>query len=102
MPVDAADYAPFVRALNLFETVSLTAEDSERTAQYQQEAERKASRGGFVNEDEYLASLEMVCKIEPFSDLLIPRVAQLTQRSNQFNLRTVRYGEAQLRTFAVS
>ena len=43
--------------------------------------------------DSYLKSLEMYAQINSFDDFNIPRIAQLTQRSNQFNLRTIRYTE---------
>ena len=47
----------------------------------------------FTDENEFLKKLEMVSKVEPFNKFNTPRVAQLTQRSNQFNLRTKRYTE---------
>jgi FkbH-like protein len=46
--------------------------------------------------DEYLVSLDMTAKIGPFMELDIERIAQLTQRSNQFNLRTIRYTNVEI------
>ena len=51
----------------------------------------------FTNVDDFLESLEMKAKVEPFNSFNTPRVAQLTQRSNQFNLRTARYDEEDIR-----
>ena len=91
LPEDPADYLEYLYALNLFETVSLFSnEDAERTKQYQVEVERNARRQEYVDEDAFLENLDMICYVEPFSPFNIPRVAQLSQRSNQFNLRTVR------------
>ena len=47
----------------------------------------------YDSEDAFLASLEMVAAARPFDRFHVPRIAQLSQRSNQFNLRTVRYTE---------
>ncbi len=47
----------------------------------------------FENESDFLQSLGMVAEVKQFDKFTIPRVAQLSQRSNQFNLRTVRYTE---------
>ena len=96
LPEDPAMYVSFLRSLNLFETASYSEEDLERTKQYQQEIARTDLQKSFTNIDEYLKSLEMVSVVEAFDDFNMPRIAQLTQRSNQFNLRTVRYTEADI------
>jgi FkbH-like protein len=93
LPEDPAHYLEHLYALNLFETASVSQADSDRTRQYQEEAKRETLRQSFVDESAYLASLDMICRIEGFDAFNTPRVAQLSQRSNQFNLRTVRYGE---------
>lgn len=100
LPEDPADYLNYLRTLNLFETASFTYEDEKRTLQYQEEANRTSSKQQFINEKDFLKSLNMVSFIEPFNDYNIPRVAQLSQRSNQFNLRTIRYSENELRKVA--
>jgi len=96
LPEDPANYLEYLYGLNLFETVSFSHEDAERTKQYQVEAERAVMKKSFANEDNFLQSLQMVSLVEPFTRFNIPRVAQLTQRSNQFNLRTVRYTESDI------
>jgi len=93
LPEDPAEYLTYLRRLNLFETSSFSEEDSGRTEQYKQESDRLQIKKSFVNEDEYLASLNMFSECKSFDSYSIPRVAQLTQRSNQFNLRTIRYTE---------
>jgi len=73
-----------------------------RTKQYQEEAKRVSVQQNFTNEDDFLKSLEMVSVSRKFQKFDIPRVAQLTQRSNQFNLRTIRYTEEDIKRIAGS
>lgn len=99
LPEDPAYYIPYIESLNLFETVSYSENDKDRTAQYQQEAKRKKLIASVTNMDDYLKSLEMKGIIAPFNNDDVPRIAQLTQRSNQFNLRTQRYTEKDITEF---
>ncbi len=96
LPEDPANYLEYLYELNLFETVSFSNEDTDRTKLYQIEAERVKVFQKFTNEDDFLKNLEMHSNIEPFNKFNTPRIAQLSQRSNQFNLRTVRYAEADI------
>ncbi len=93
LPEDPAKYLGYLQSLNLFETASFSEEDSKRTAQYQAEIGRTILQKQFTNLDDYLISLEMKAVCKPFDEFHFPRIAQLTQRSNQFNLRTIRYTE---------
>ncbi len=102
LPEDPADYLEYLYPLNLFETVSFSNEDTERTKQYQVEAQRTVLQKNFTNEADFLQSLHMLSLVEPFNKFNTPRVAQLSQRSNQFNLRTVRYTEADIETLSQS
>ena len=96
LPEDPADYLEFLYSLNLFETASFSATDKDRTKQYQVEAQRVGYAKTFHDEADFLRSLDMVSRVEGFTKFNTPRVAQLSQRSNQFNLRTVRYTEADI------
>lgn len=96
IPDDPAMYVSYLSSLNLFETASFTEEDRERTRQYRQETARVDFQKSFTSVDDYLKSLQMVAQVKPFDEFMIPRVAQLTQRSNQFNLRTIRYTESDI------
>lgn len=91
LPEDPAEYLEYLYSLNLFETVSFSNEDSERTKLYQIEAQRVKVKRNFTDVDGFLKNLKMVSKIESFNTFNTPRVAQLSQRSSQFNLRTIRY-----------
>ncbi len=102
LPEDPALYLPYLTSLNLFDTASYSDNDKDRTAQYQQEAERKKLISSVTNMDDYLKSLKMEGVIESFKEKDVPRIAQLTQRSNQFNLRTQRYTENDIKEFMTS
>lgn len=102
LPADPALYLDLLREENLFETTSFSAEDGNRTALYQVEADRKEFRMFFTDEGSYLSGLEMECDVEPVNAFTLPRIAQLTQRSNQFNLRTIRYTEEELKKIMAS
>lgn len=93
LPEDPVDYVPYLKSLNLFETISYSNEDSNRTKKYQYEAKRARFKTYFSSIDDYLKNLNMIAEVSEFDDYHIPRIAQLTQRSNQFNLRTKRYTE---------
>lgn len=96
LPEDPADYLSYVSSLNLFETISYSSSDTGRTKQYQEESKRLSSIQTYTNMDEFLASLDMVSTVVPFNEFDVPRIAQLSQRSNQFNLRTIRYTEDEI------
>jgi FkbH-like protein len=102
LPEDPAYYLEYLYGLNLFETRTFSKEDIERTKLYQVEAARSIEKKSFTNENDFLKSLNMNSVIEPVNKFNIPRVAQLSQRSNQFNLRTVRYTETDLEQFSKS
>ena len=97
LPKDPAEYLGYIRTLNLFETASYSGEDNKRTKRYQEEAKRLSTKKTFKSIDSYLENLQMSADIGAFSDFSIPRIAQLTQRSNQFNLRTIRYTDEDIR-----
>ena len=96
LPQDPTRYLEFLQGLNLFETVSFTHDDVVRTAQYQAEARRAEVKTSSFTGKDFLESLEMIAAVEEFTDFNRPRVAQLIQRSNQFNLRTLRYSGAEI------
>ena len=96
LPDDPAMYLEYLYSLNLFETASYSNADKDRTKQYQVEAKRVSLSKTFTNEADFLKSLNMISTVSGFTKFNTPRVAQLSQRSNQFNLRTVRYTEADI------
>ena len=102
LPEDPAEYLPFLQSLHLFETVSYSGEGVNRTELYRTEAKRRSEKEIFTDINDYLKSLEMRAKVLPFDEFHYPRIAELSQRSNQFNLRTIRYSEEEIRRIAES
>ena len=100
LPDDPAMYLEYLYSLNLFETASYSNADKDRTKQYQVEAKRVSLSKTFTNEADFLKSLNMVSIVSGFTKFNTPRVAQLSQRSNQFNLRTIRYTETDIESMA--
>ena len=76
----------------------LTQEDLDKTAQYQAEAKRKELAAS-LSIDDYLKSLVIWTDAHPSVESEIPRVAQLSQKTNQFNVMTNRYAEDDIRRF---
>lgn len=100
LPKDPGEYLEFLYSQNLFETASYSLADKDRTKQYQIEAKRMSFSKTFTNEADFLKSLHMLSEVSGFTKFNTPRVAQLSQRSNQFNLRTIRYTEADVKAMA--
>lgn len=100
LPEEPALYLQYLRGLDLFETASYSREDAGRTEQYREKAQRAAFEAAFQSYDDYLEALQMRASAAAFDPFHYPRIAQLTQRSNQFNLRTVRYTEAEIEALA--
>lgn len=99
LPSDPAEYVQTLAAMPLFESASLTPEDSERTAQYRARSEARVLEESAGSLEEFLASLGMEATLAAFDDLDMPRVAQLVGKTNQFNLTTRRHPQAVLESF---
>lgn len=99
-PEDPAGYARALARQRYFETVSFTEEDGRRTDYYAQNVLRKELASRSEDISSFLASLNMVARIQPVSDLNIERAVQLINKSNQFNLTTRRYNLEEVRRIA--
>jgi FkbH-like protein len=75
-----------------------TEEDLKKTEQYQMNAARAKAQESFSDISEYLESLEIEIKVEPINEFNIERIAQMTQKTNQFNLTTRRYDVSSIRS----
>ena len=97
---ESVHYKNIIAACGLFDTVSFSNEDKNRGSMYRSEVKRKQLRKQTTNLNEYFKSLHMVLKVEFANKSSIPRISQLTQRTNQFNLTTKRYTEADIQSFS--
>ena len=89
----------YIRVLDhngYFEVTSLSEDDRKRNEMYKANAQRAAQQASFTDYGAYLKSLQMKAVIRPFEVLYMARIAQLTNKSNQFNLTTKRYTQAQI------
>jgi FkbH-like protein len=93
---DASNHAAQLQDCRLFEPRNITVEDGERTKQYRSEVQRKELESEVTDMASYLESLEMEASISEFTPADAPRLAQLINKSNQFNLTTRRRTEADI------
>jgi FkbH-like protein len=93
VPQDPAQYAQALYDSGAFDIVSLSAEDFQRAESYLNNSRRENLQTSFADYDDYLKSLEMAANI---NKEITPRFVQLINKSNQFNVRTRRYTEAEI------
>lgn len=95
----------YIRAIDhagYFEVTNLSADDAKRNEMYKANAARAALEASFADYGQYLDSLEMTGIIKEFEPVFLDRIAQLTNKSNQFNLTTKRYSRADIEEVADS
>jgi FkbH-like protein len=102
LPPNASEFAPFLDHVWAFDRWSTTAEDRSRAAMYAQEAVRNRAERQSTNLAEFLASLNLEVRIAPMTADQLPRVAQLTQRTNQMNFTSVRRTESEIQALLQS
>ncbi len=103
MPRDPALYTRLLLGLDVFETLALTDEDQRRGQLYQEQSARKSFEAAAVGEGgltAYLTGLEMTVTLAPATPFTLPRIAQLLNKTNQFNMTTRRCTEAQVQALA--
>ncbi len=97
LPLPQDDVPGFLRHVWAFDKSRITGEDRERAAQYTRNAERRREEKHAGSFADFIANLGLYVQIAPALEEELPRVAQLTQRTNQMNLTTVRRSELELR-----
>ncbi|UCE06741.1 MAG: HAD family hydrolase [bacterium] len=93
------EYRNLLASCGLFDTLTISAEDRKRGAMYKAEAQRKKLQAEVPDLESYYKSLEMVIEVKFADNFTLPRIAQLTQKTNQFNLTTRRYSEADIKSY---
>jgi FkbH-like protein len=99
LPEDPALYARTLAAAGYFEAITFSDEDRRRADSYQANAARATLRERVTNLEDFLRSLEMLITFGPFDAIGRSRIAQLINKSNQFNLTTRRYDDPQVTAF---
>jgi FkbH-like protein len=100
LPADPAQFAATLRGCAVFERLTLSAEDRERGRYYAEQRRRQELQTGAASLEDFYRSLAQEVEIAPVTPLTLARVAQLTQKTNQFNLTTRRYSEQQVAAMA--
>ena len=96
------DYVRVIDHAGYFEVTNLSADDAKRNQMYKENAKRAELEASFTDYGEYLDSLEMTATIKGFEPIYMDRIAQLSNKSNQFNLTTRRYTRAEIEEIADS
>jgi len=102
MPSDPSLYCQMLLGYPGFNSFEFTIEDQKRSTMYLEQKKRQMLVDASIDINSFLKNLELKISVSPVSELLIPRSAQLTQKTNQFNLTTKRYHEEDIRNFVNS
>lgn len=97
VPAQLSDYPLLIEEIkDLFLAGEVSAESLSKTEQYRQRALAEDARGAFASNEEFLASLNLRVEVTRDHRSSVTRISELTQKSNQFNLTTRRYGVAEI------
>jgi FkbH-like protein len=97
MPADPADYVKALDQHLYFEAVEVTEDDRQRAYHYEANLEREQFQAASANLEDFLAGLQMRVELRPFDEVNLPRIVQLINKTNQFNLTTQRLSENHVR-----
>ncbi|HHU03068.1 MAG TPA: HAD-IIIC family phosphatase [Christensenellaceae bacterium] len=95
-------YITTIDRAGYFEVTTLTKDDIARGDMYKNNAARNKLQATFANYGQYLQSLEMHAEIKPFTPMYMSRIAQLTNKTNQFNLTTMRCTQEEIERFSAA
>lgn len=101
LPQEAENIPRFLSHVWAFDCVKTTEEDRQRTTFYRQKAMREHFRKETFTFDKFLAGLELEVQISELLPQHVGRVAQLTQRTNQFNCTSIRRSESEIQQFCI-
>ncbi len=100
VPTSISDYPDLIlKNVYTYFNLVLNSDDAKKTEMYKEQFDRENSKTAFNSIEDYLASLEIELTVVKNDKEHISRIAQLTQKTNQFNLTTCRYTESQVDQF---
>ena len=102
LPIDPSLYVKSLIELNCFDKLSITNEDKKKSSILLEQKERKKLSESTTDLTEYLKMLKMSISIKNANKSTVSRIAQLTQKTNQFNLTTKRYTEEGIKKLMIS
>jgi len=97
LPKDSSEYSTILKNMKEFDVLKITKEDSHRGQMYFEQKQRHELENTIINLDEFLKQLKLKVKIKSVDKFSIPRISQLTLKTNQFNLTTKRYQEEDIK-----
>ena len=99
LPKDSSQYAETIKTMNDFNVLNITTEDTSRGKMYVDQRKRNDLEQSAPNLESFLKNLELKIRIKNADEFTIPRISQLTLKTNQFNLTTKRYQESDIKKF---
>ena len=99
LPEDPSLFPEFIRNLEYFDFLKVTKDDKERNDSYKANIKRKKFQRDYTDIKNFYYSLDMIASIGKADSFSIPRIAQMIQKTNQFNLTTIRYTENDIKAF---
>jgi amino acid adenylation domain-containing protein/FkbH-like protein len=99
LPAKVDQIPQFLEHVWAFDRLKITAEDAKRTELYKQNVARERARTTALTLEDFLADLQLNVVITPLTQQTLARASQLTQRTNQFNLTTIRRSEGEIQSF---
>ncbi len=99
LPEQASQWKMFLSHIWAFDTFNVTNEDRERTKMYQAESKRREIAEQHDQKDDFIAQLNVKTEFIHSQEVLLPRIEQLTQRTNQFNLNGRRFTLPEVKSY---
>ena len=102
LPKDSSQYAQIITEMKEFDILKITEEDTKRGAMYLGQKKRKELENKVSDFNEFLKQMNIEVSVQKANSFSIPRISQLTLKTNQFNLTTKRYQEEEVSNFSSS
>ena len=102
LPKDSSQYAQILTEMKEFDVLKITEEDTKRSDMYLGQKKRKELETSVSNFNEFLKQMNIEVNVQKANSFSIPRISQLTLKTNQFNLTTRRYQEEEVLKFSSS
>lgn len=100
LPQDPSQYAQTIKKMNEFSVLNITNEDAQRGKMYLEQRKRNDLEKSAPDLESFLTNLDLKLLIKNANEFTIPRISQLTLKTNQFNLTTKRYQESDIKKFS--
>ena len=102
LPKDSSQYPQIITEMKEFDVLKITEEDTKRSDMYLGQKKRKELENKVGDYNEFLKQMNIEVNVEKANSFSIPRISQLTLKTNQFNLTTRRYQEEEVSKFSSS